>query len=205
MLLTINLTKRIGTAALNLFLFILYLTTLSVFRNMYRRKLGWLVNNELRRMRKEAIVAQFEVLSWHLPGKVEENLEVLIRDSSSSGRGFNWGSPEYEAGVLPTLPRRSLSVWDYLKNSLAIYQQVKITIRSVSTIELYVTVELQLQKIKGLFKEKSTQNIFSAFHHWTFMLHSKHLALMGKWEMHTKFWYVNLQKRHRLEDMSVDD
>jgi hypothetical protein len=32
-----------------------------------------LVNNELERMWKKAVMASFKVLSWYLPGRTEEN------------------------------------------------------------------------------------------------------------------------------------
>jgi hypothetical protein len=37
------------------------------------------------------------VISWHLPGKAEENHENLNQDSRSPGRNLNTGPPEYEA------------------------------------------------------------------------------------------------------------
>jgi hypothetical protein len=33
------------------------------------------VNDELERMWKEAVMAEFKVLSWNLPGRTEENHE----------------------------------------------------------------------------------------------------------------------------------
>jgi hypothetical protein len=36
-----------------------------------------IVNNELERMRKEVVMAEFKVLSRHLPGGTEENHEKL--------------------------------------------------------------------------------------------------------------------------------
>jgi hypothetical protein len=58
------------------------------------------VNNELERMWKEAVVAQFKVLSRHLP-RTKENYEIP-QDSRCLGRYLNPGPPEYEAGVLTT-------------------------------------------------------------------------------------------------------
>lgn len=41
---------------------------------------------------------QFEVLSWHLPTQANQSL----------GRDMNPGPIEHEAGMLPTLPPRSV-------------------------------------------------------------------------------------------------
>jgi hypothetical protein len=34
---------------------------------------GLLLNNELEEMRKDVVVVEVEVLSWHLPGGTEQN------------------------------------------------------------------------------------------------------------------------------------
>jgi hypothetical protein len=52
------------------------------------------MNNEVR---KEAIVALFKVLSWHLPGRTEEN-HGSFYSSRYLGGDLNPGPPEYEAG-----------------------------------------------------------------------------------------------------------
>jgi hypothetical protein len=52
----------------------------------------------------------FKVLSRSLPGRTEKNRENFSQDSRSSGRDFNLGHPEYEAGALTTRPRRSVSL-----------------------------------------------------------------------------------------------
>jgi hypothetical protein len=36
---------------------------------------GWYVNDELERLWKEAVEAEFKVVSRHLPGRSEENRE----------------------------------------------------------------------------------------------------------------------------------
>jgi hypothetical protein len=54
-------------------------------------------------------VAQFKVLCRHFPGGTEENHKNLSQDRRSRGRDLNSGPPEYEAGVLNTWPRRSVS------------------------------------------------------------------------------------------------
>jgi hypothetical protein len=64
--------------------------------------MGWLKDNELERMWKEAVVAFLKVLSRHLPGGTEENDENLSQNCRSPGRDLSPGPPEYEAGVLTT-------------------------------------------------------------------------------------------------------
>jgi hypothetical protein len=44
-------------------------------------------------MRKEMVVARFEVLSRHLVGMTEEYHENLSQDSLSPGQDFNWDLP----------------------------------------------------------------------------------------------------------------
>jgi hypothetical protein len=51
-----------------------------------------------------------KVLSRHSPGRTEISHENLSQDSRSPGLDSNPGSPEYEAGVLTTRPRRSV-IW----------------------------------------------------------------------------------------------
>jgi hypothetical protein len=47
----------------------------------------------------------FKALSLHSPGGTEENYKKLTQDS----RDLNPGPPEYETGMLTTLPRRSMA------------------------------------------------------------------------------------------------
>jgi hypothetical protein len=63
---------------------------------------GRLANNELERMWKEVIMAQFEILSWHLHGGTERNRENYCQDSQFLGQDLNLEPPVYRAGVLPT-------------------------------------------------------------------------------------------------------
>jgi hypothetical protein len=57
------------------------------------------VNNELDRVWKEAVMALFEVLSWHLPEGLRKTTKDLGQNSWSPGRDLNPGPPEYKGGV----------------------------------------------------------------------------------------------------------
>jgi hypothetical protein len=61
-----------------------------------------IVNDELEKIWKEAVMTKFKVLSWYLPGGSEENHKNLSQDSQSPSQDLNLGPPEYEAGVLTT-------------------------------------------------------------------------------------------------------
>jgi hypothetical protein len=58
------------------------------------------VYNKLERIRKEVVMAQCEVLRWHIPGGTKENHETLSYDSWSLGQELNPGS--FECGVSTT-------------------------------------------------------------------------------------------------------
>jgi hypothetical protein len=60
-------------------------------------------------MEKETVIALFKVISRHFPGGTEKNHKDLTQDSRSPGRYLNLGTPEYEAEVLTTRLRRSIS------------------------------------------------------------------------------------------------
>jgi hypothetical protein len=49
--------------------------------------MGWEINNELYRIRKEAAIAQCEELSQHLFGRAEKNREMFNQISRRPGRG----------------------------------------------------------------------------------------------------------------------
>jgi hypothetical protein len=49
------------------YVFMVYLTTLSVTRTIQSRMVEYYVNNSFEMIRKEAVVAYFEVLYHHLP------------------------------------------------------------------------------------------------------------------------------------------
>jgi hypothetical protein len=65
---------------------------------------------------KEAVVAQFKILSLNFPGR-----EQVSQDRPSPGRDFNPGPPEYEAGVLTTRPQ--LSVLNFRDYVMKIFQR----------------------------------------------------------------------------------
>jgi hypothetical protein len=46
-------------------------------------------------------MAQFQVLSWNLPGGTEEDHGNLSRDSQCPGQDSNWTHLEYMSEVLP--------------------------------------------------------------------------------------------------------
>ena len=76
--------------------FVIYLTTLSVHFN-YMAYIEWMaLNNELGRMWKEAVVANFELISWHCPGRREQNHgkrqsgQRLLEFSSRSGLSISF-------------------------------------------------------------------------------------------------------------------
>jgi hypothetical protein len=62
------------------------------------------VNYELERVWKEAVAAYPGIRLEYL----RETTVNLSQDSRSSGRDLNPGPPEYVAGVLTALPRRSI-------------------------------------------------------------------------------------------------
>jgi hypothetical protein len=57
-----------------------------------RRMIGWLMNNELERIRKEMVVAFFKALSRNLPGVTEEK-------SGKSQSGWAVSGPTFELGT----------------------------------------------------------------------------------------------------------
>jgi hypothetical protein len=64
------------------------------------------MRSELDRMWKEAVVALFDALSRHYPGRTEGNhKKKLSQDSRSSGPDLSLRPPKYEPGVLTTQPR----------------------------------------------------------------------------------------------------
>jgi len=60
------------------------------------------VNDELKRMWKEAVVAYLRYVSQHLPEGTEKNHEKHQRVSRSSSRDLNTGYIKHVAGVLTT-------------------------------------------------------------------------------------------------------
>jgi hypothetical protein len=43
------------------------------YHAVYGWVIRWLIDTELEKMRKEAVMAQFELLVWHLHGRTDEN------------------------------------------------------------------------------------------------------------------------------------
>lgn len=68
-------------------------------------------------MWKEAGVASFKGVSRNFSGGSEKNHDNLSQSSQSPGRDLKSRPPAYEAGVITTGPRRSVSrmVRDYTK------------------------------------------------------------------------------------------
>jgi hypothetical protein len=52
---------------------------------IYSRIVQWLINNEFKRKWKEAAIAEFNVLSWYLPGETERITKDLRRLRRSPG------------------------------------------------------------------------------------------------------------------------
>jgi hypothetical protein len=61
---------------------------------------GLFVNDEWKRIRKEAIVVYFTVLFQHLPRETDENRKTLSQNSQFPVQDSNLGRPKGEAGVL---------------------------------------------------------------------------------------------------------
>jgi hypothetical protein len=69
----------------------------------------------------EAVVAEIKVLFQNLPGGTEENHEVP-QDSRSPGIDLNPGTPEYDAGLLITQPRKR--TWSVLRYYHCVQQEL---------------------------------------------------------------------------------
>jgi hypothetical protein len=61
-----------------------------------------IMNEELGTMWKEAVMAYFKALCWHLSEEAEENHEVLSQPSLSMNQDPYLGPPKYKTGVLTT-------------------------------------------------------------------------------------------------------
>lgn len=90
-------------------LFAAYLTTLLVAQTVGRKIIGWLMNLELERMWKKAVVSLFRVHSQHLLVGAEENLEN-VGISCLRGRYLGADPPEHRAGALSAWLWHSLPV-----------------------------------------------------------------------------------------------
>jgi hypothetical protein len=76
-----NIYLRLG------YVFMVYLTRLSVAQLIEPQLLGWLVNGELRRIWKDAVVALYKVPVQHLPWETEANHAIPRSDPATSQVG----------------------------------------------------------------------------------------------------------------------
>jgi hypothetical protein len=67
------------------------------------------VNNELEKMWKEAVVAQFKILFRNFLEGPRKTMKYFGQNSRPPGRDMNQRPPEYEAGVLTTRPHPSVT------------------------------------------------------------------------------------------------
>jgi len=63
-----------------------------------------LVNNEVETHRRKQPLSEYEVLSWHLPGKDCSKLKNFCHESQSVSWYLNLTPSQYKADVLPTGP-----------------------------------------------------------------------------------------------------
>jgi hypothetical protein len=73
---------------------VVYLTMLSVPETIYCRMRGWLVNNELERIWKEAVMTWFKLLSQNILGVTEKTTKTS--DSQSLDQDSNLRPPKYK-------------------------------------------------------------------------------------------------------------
>jgi hypothetical protein len=53
------------------------------------------MNNELERIKKEAVTAKFKLLSYSWPGAAKEDYENLSKDRQYLGQDVNLGLPKW--------------------------------------------------------------------------------------------------------------
>jgi hypothetical protein len=105
-----NTARRVQTMQLlimqfmEFYLFVFYLTSLSVAQTIQPRMIGWIINSKgCGRKRSPPNFGYY-------PGICREGLRKtmknLSQDTRSPSRDLKPGPPEYEAGVLTTRPRR---------------------------------------------------------------------------------------------------
>jgi hypothetical protein len=75
--------------------------------------------------------------TWHLPEQTEENYTVYLnQDSRSPGRHSNLGPPEYKAGALITLLRRSVGC---IREAHAVRRQITtLTVAQSKLLYIYI-------------------------------------------------------------------
>jgi hypothetical protein len=88
---------------------IVYLATLSVTQNAYRQMFRQLVNDELERVWKEAILTYSKVLSQYSHGETEVNHEQP-HESQYPGLGSDRAPPEYILEALILQPKYSAQI-----------------------------------------------------------------------------------------------
>jgi hypothetical protein len=68
-----NSTYLLMNMAVDCYLFLIYLETVSVAQTTWFQTVGYAIINKLKSMWKVAAVTEFRVLSWHLPEETGEN------------------------------------------------------------------------------------------------------------------------------------
>jgi hypothetical protein len=68
------------------------------------------MNDELERIRKEAVIASSKVISLYFPRGTEENHGNISHYSRCLDQKLNAWTPENEAGALSNRPRRSVKI-----------------------------------------------------------------------------------------------
>lgn len=107
------LVSLIHVCIINFSLFMIYLMMLSILHIMQ----AYVVNNELRRILKEASVSQFEERSWHQPGGTEVN-HTEPQNSYSLVWYLNLGPTVYKAGLLGTRLQHLVSNFDEMLSQI---------------------------------------------------------------------------------------
>jgi hypothetical protein len=86
------------------YLFIMYLMTLSVAQTIQHRMIEWLVNNELKTIRKQSWYNLIIIINY-LQG-LRETMKNLSHDSHCPSQDLNQAPAEYKSSLLPHEPTR---------------------------------------------------------------------------------------------------
>jgi hypothetical protein len=89
---------------------VVYLTMNSIAQNFQRRMVGFWLNDELKSIWKEAVLAYFKEPLRNYRGKTEEN-HILKQDSRCPNQDSKRDPPEYNSEVLPLEPIFSFAQW----------------------------------------------------------------------------------------------